>query len=138
MRNMVCVMADAATSAVMIFLSCSPDMLLCRASASPSVIYPTLVECDAALKVILAESGRAKLTTVGRCDLVSKDVEARRWGISPNGELFSATADDISTLAKERDGEPTSPQVPVTVRVTRRSGLTTETTEYSVIGTSAE
>src|SRR3954447_12213150 len=100
-------MAGAATSAVMIFLSCSPNMLLCRQSASAPVIYSTLAKCDAALKRSLAEADGAKLTSVGRCDPISDDGETdRRWGISPNGELFSAATGDVSTIAETRVGEP--------------------------------
>jgi hypothetical protein len=121
---------DSVTAAVMVVLSCSPDMMLCREPASKPTLYATSSDCRQALSRKLAEARRDNRKLIGRCD--ESNLEGR-WGISPNGELFSARIGDVVTVAEPRVGAPMPParKGPVTVRVTRG----TVTTAYTVTGT---
>ena len=84
---------DPATSAVMVLLWCSPDMLFCR---RPPAEAPETVLFDS-----FALRGRAEGPardvrrppaglTVGRCQPIGSAAAAINWGISPSRELLTS------------------------------------------------
>jgi len=126
----------AVSSVVMVILACSPDMMLCREPASQPVVFASLPECNAALARRLAESDGSPRKIVGRCNSLPHGTTADRWGISPNGDLFSAGVGEVITLAEVSAAAPPRPKAeetdPVTIHVTRNTPTGTETTAYIV------
>src|SRR5262245_47344057 len=87
---------DAVTSAVMVLLSCSPDLMLCRQPmAKPTTFYSSVSQCEKALSDQLSKGSPDGRKTVGRCQPATEATETERWGISPNGEAFYASASDV-------------------------------------------
>src|SRR4029453_9064395 len=87
---------DAVTSAVMVLLSCSPNLMLCRQPmAKPTAIYSSVSQCEKALADLLSKGSHDGRKTVGRCQAITEATDTARWGISQNGELFYARASDV-------------------------------------------
>lgn len=127
---------DTVTSAIIVLLSCSPNLMLCRAPAAKPMIFSTTSRCEEALAGQLSRVPRAGQKTVGRCQAIGDESDIARWGISPNGELFYASATDvIKTVATTAASAPAK-SGPATVRVTRgnSSGAPTTST-YTVLRT---
>ena len=128
---------DAISSAVMVLLSCSPDLMLCRASAA--FAFSNLSECEQGLterRAAFERDNRGK--TLGRCEILEDVAGAPRWGISPNGELFYAAPQDVISIAEiSETGAPKRMQRgPAVVKVTRGNGSgATTTSTYTVLGT---
>ena len=83
---------DPATSAVMVLLWCSPDMLFCRRppTEAPDTIYSTASDCEGALRDRLATAKAAGRIAVGRCQATGKATATINWGISPSRELLTS------------------------------------------------
>ena len=130
---------DTVTSAIMVLLSCSPDLLLCRAPAARPTIFSTTSQCEEALADQLSRVPRAGQKTVGHCQAIRDANDIARWGVSPNGELFYAsTTDVIKTIASTATPSPAK-SGPVTVRVTRGNGSgAVRTSSYSVLRTGSQ
>jgi hypothetical protein len=134
---------DAVTAAVMVLLSCSPDLMLCRQPmAKLTTIYSSVSQCEKALADQLLKGTHDGRKTVGRCQAITEATDTARWGVSPNGELFYASASDVIDAV-----EVPGPDIavakkvesgPVTVRVTRGSGSSAVTTSYTVPRTSSD
>jgi hypothetical protein len=135
-------MMDPASSAMMILLWCSPDMLFFRRppTEAPDTVYSTVSDCEGALRDRLATAKVAGRIAIGRCHAVGKATTIMNWGISPSRELLTSLDADI----------PAAPALPVdpvptgstsidgadskytTVRVTRGTGRDAATTAYIV------
>jgi hypothetical protein len=128
---------DAISSAVMVLLSCSPDLMLCRQSAA--FTFSDLSECRQALTERRADMERDERgRMVGHCETRADTAGIPRWGISPNGELFYAAQQDVISIAElSETGAPKKVErSPATVRVTRGDGSgATTTSAYTVLGT---
>ena len=126
----------AVSSAVMVVLACTPDLMLCREPAGPPAVFDSVTECNAALARRLDEANGNPRKIIGRCNALARGPD--RWGISPNGDLFSAGVGDVITLAEVSAAAPQASKPadtgPVTVRVTRLSPTGAETTTYVVSG----
>jgi hypothetical protein len=127
---------DMVASAVMVLLSCSPDLMLCRAPAAGPTNFADLRQCEEALTQRLSAEKSGSGKTVGRCQDITEVGLALRWGVSPNGELFYAGPTDVTAIAPVSAAAPRKRETgPVTVRVTRGNVAGgTETTSYTVMG----
>lgn len=130
---------DTVTSAIMVLLSCSPNLMLCRAPAAKPIIFSTTSRCEEALADQLSRIPRAGQKTVGHCQAIRGENDIARWGVSPNGELFYASATDViktTVAATAAASAPSAKSGPATVRVTRgnSSGAPT-TSSYTVLRT---
>ena len=126
---------DTVTSAIMVLLSCSPDLMLCRAPAAKPTIFSTTSQCEEALADQISRVPHAGQKTVGRCQAIRDENDIARWGVSPNGELFYASATDIiETVASPTAAPAPAKSGPATVRVTRGNGSGVVTTSsYTVL-----
>ena len=124
----------AVSSAVMVVLTCSPDMMLCRPPADEPALFTSMTECRAALARRLRDAEGGPRRIVGRCSPLTNGIAPDRWGISPNGDLFSAGVGDVIALAEASAAAPARPEdrAPVSVRVTRLSPAGAETVTYLV------
>jgi hypothetical protein len=134
---------DTVTSAIMVLLSCSPDLMLCRAPAAKPTIFSTTSQCEEALADQISRVPHADQKTVGRCQAIRDENDIARWGVSPNGELFYASATDvIETVASTATAAPAPAPAksgPATVRVTRGNGSGVVTTSsYTVLRTGSK
>jgi len=133
---------DTVTSAIMVLLSCSPDLMLCRAPAARPMIFSTTSQCEEALADQISRVPQTGQKTVGRCQVIRDENDIARWGVSPNGELFDASATDvIKTVAAAAAASAPAPgkSRPATVRVTRGNGSGAVTTSsYTVLSTGSE
>jgi hypothetical protein len=136
-------MMDPLVSAVMVLLSCSPDMLFCRRppTEAPQPVYMTVSDCENALRRRLAEVTDAGKIVIGRCQAIGARSDAISWGISPNRELLTSVAPaeplDVAAAdspAVDHDAPRHADAVPdrATVRVTRGMGPDAVTTSYVV------
>ena len=132
---------DTVTSAIMVLLSCTPDLMLCRAPTAKPTIFSTTSQCEQALTDQISRVPRAGQKTVGRCQAIRDENDIARWGVSPNGELFYARATDVTeTVASTATVAPAPAKSgPTTVRVTRgnSSGAAT-TSSYTVLRTDSK
>ena len=130
---------DTVTSAVMVLLSYSPDLMLCRAPAAKPTIFSTTFQCEEALADQISRVPHAGQKTVGRCQAIRDENDIARWGVSPNGELFYASATDvIETVASTATVAPPK-SGPATVLVTRGNGSGAVTTlSYTVLRTGSK
>ena len=130
---------DTVTSAIMVLLSCSPDLMLCRAPAARPMIFSTTSQCEEALADQISRVPQTGQKTVGRCQVIRDENDIARWGVSPNGELFYASAADvIRTVVSTATPAPAKSR-PATVRVTRGNGSGAVTTSsYTVLSTGSE
>jgi hypothetical protein len=128
---------DVISAAVMVLLSCTPDLMLCRQSAA--FAFSSLSECRQALTERRAQPGRdGRGMMVGRCEAREYTSGIPRWGVSPNGELFYAAPQDVMSIAEvSESGAPRKVERgPATVKVTRGNGSGASTTStYTVFGT---
>ncbi len=126
---------DSVTSAVMVLLFCSPDLMLCREPAAKPAVFSTVSQCEQVLGDQLSKVPQRQ-RAVGRCQAIIEASDAARWGISPNGELFYASAADITKVAPVSAGLAKASKrqsEPATVRVTRGNGSGEMTTSsYTV------
>ena len=128
---------DTVTSVIMVLLACSPNLMLCRAPAAKPTIFSTTSQCEQALADQISRVPRAGQKTVGHCQAIRGENDIARWGVSPNGELFYASATDvIKTVAAAAAASAPAKSGPATVRVTRgnSSGAAT-TSSYTVLRT---
>lgn len=132
---------DPATSAVMVLLWCSPDMLFCRRppAEAPEIVFSTTSHCKDALKHRLATARAAGRVTVGRCRPIGSAAAAVRWGLSPSRELLTSLEPEGPPAATTPlDAGTTGSTVQradlkyTTVRVTYGSGADAVTTAYVV------
>ena len=127
---------DTVTSAVMVLLSCSPDLMLCREQAGKPAIFSTASQCQAALAAQLSDVAPEGLIAVGRCQAINSPSDMARWGVSPNGELFYASSADVTKVAPIPDelaAASKKQRGPAMVRVTRGDGSGDMTTSsYTV------
>ena len=135
---------DPATAAVMILLSCSPDMLFCRAAEPQPRAYASVLACEQALRNRLAGERHADSAIVGRCQIVSEPANAASWKITPDRRLITFEGPQTTVSQRSADLAPTAPielaqaLEPVTpdgyatVRVTRGTGADATTTSYRV------
>ncbi|WP_394885826.1 hypothetical protein ACG873_01790 (plasmid) [Mesorhizobium sp. AaZ16] len=146
---------DPATTAIMVLLSCSPDMLFCRKVSQPAATFPSGAVCEAMLPVEIQRlAGENRI--IGGCQLVEAADDRVQWARLPDSTLMTAIgrADLTSSSQIEIDETPTasfntssdarqtsfhsqrkSPRSDkefVTVQVTRMSGGTPTTTSYLV------
>lgn len=126
----------AVSSAVMVVLACSPDLMLCREPAGEPAVFASITECRAALAARLGDAAQGPRRIVGRCSPLPAGTTPDRWGISPNGDLFSAGLDDV--IASSERSEAAQPaaeprdEAPIAVRVTRLTPGGPETMTYLV------
>ena len=127
---------DNVTSAVMVLLSCSPDLMLCREQAGKPPVFSTASQCESALAARLSDVSHNGSKIVGRCQAINSPSDMARWGVSPNGELFYAGAADVTEVAPVSDDFAAATKKqrgPATVRVTRGNGSGKMTTSsYTV------
>jgi hypothetical protein len=130
---------DTMPAIVMLLLSCSPDMLLCRPVQAQPANYFSMAECEQAL------SSRLTAGIIGRCQTLDSSSSTAGWKITPDGDLVTfemprrrepAEVDRTATGSIERGTVPTTaseaaPQFAV-VRVTRGVGSGAFTTDYLV------
>jgi hypothetical protein len=135
---------DPVTSAVMVLLWCSPDMLFCRRppTETPEPIFLTVSSCEKDLKDRLASAKASGTVAVGRCQPIGSVSRALNWGISPNRELLiSVEPEKPPADAVPVDAALTVPAPSVvagadpeytTVRVTYGTGNDAVTNSYVV------
>ncbi|MBB6410812.1 hypothetical protein HNQ71_003486 [Mesorhizobium sangaii] len=130
---------DTVTSAIMVLLSCSPDLMLCRAAAARPMIFSTTSQCEEALADQISRVPHAGQKTVGRCQVIRDENDITRWGVSPNGELFYASATDVIGIVASTATPAPAKSRPATVRVTRGNGSGAVTTSsYTVLSTGSK
>ena len=95
--------------------------------AKSTTIYSSVSQCEKALANRVSKGSLDGRKTGGRCEAITGATDTARWGVSPNGELFYASASDVINAMKTpaTDIAPAKKieSGPVTVRVTRGIGL---------------
>ena len=95
---------DPATTAIMILLSCSPDMLFCRKVSQPAAMFRSAAECEAVLPAEIQRlAGENRI--IGRCQLAGVANVRVQWARLPDSTLMTAIgrADSTSTAKVEID-----------------------------------
>lgn len=130
-------MLDLVTSAVVVFLGCSPAMLVCQ--PMPQVrwaTYSTVAECENALRSLLARTKTVEQILIGRCQTIGEPSNVIDWAASPNRKLPTSVApgklatpnpfDAISTGSiHSAEGAASDYSTVLVTRGVRTNGITT-------------
>ncbi|PRD43989.1 hypothetical protein C5748_09110 [Phyllobacterium phragmitis] len=92
-------------AAIMLLITCSDDLAVCKERPAPTVSYETIATCETALKPAVRNLAAESSKVFGKCvevdpEIMERDV-AIYWEIDPNDEL------KITIREEHEDENPT-------------------------------